>query len=309
MNTLAKTLHGSRLYGLENAKSDWDRKAIHLPTHEECFLLKAPRNVHTEDIVDGVKHEAESFSLQEAITLASRGEDCLISMLHCSDHHVIVDSPIFATLRRERARFYTKSMAGMAGYCRGMAARYALRADRMETVELVILALQHMVDAGIAKLGQAWDLLPDIQHTRRFENATDRGLDKRTYEVVGKGLPATIAPQYALDIMIKVRDTFGARVKAARNMQGVDTKAVSHSFRVAYQLKHLFTEGDFSFPLPESTFIRAVKEGTLNYVTDGLDTKLNDLITEVEALSAASSFPERVDTAWMDDFVINAYSL
>lgn len=192
-------------------------------------------------------------------------------------------------------------------FSRSMAAKYALRADRMQTVETVIDIIECMVKRGVAKLGQAWELLPELPHTSKGENPLDRNADKRVYTVVGKGLPAPIAPTYALDILIKVRDSYGERVKSAKAMNGQDLKAISHSFRVAYQLKHIYQDGDFYFPLPETPFIRAVKDGTLNYVTDGLDTKLNDLITEVEELAAKSSFPNKVDQSWGDQLVLDTY--
>jgi predicted nucleotidyltransferase len=174
MHLLAQTLHGSRLYGLDNPKSDFDYKAIHLPYLAECLLLTAPRNAHTTGLLHGLKQETESFALQEFLALASRGEDVAITMLHVDDKAVIQGSDTFNTLRRERFRFYTNKMSGSAGYCRGMAAKYALRADRMETVEKVVAVLKEMVEMGVAKLGQAWDMLPDLPHTNKGENLLDQ---------------------------------------------------------------------------------------------------------------------------------------
>lgn len=308
MKILAKTLHGSRLYKLDNEKSDWDYKAIHLPTMEDCLLLRAARNIHDKKETESTKMEYESFALQEFLALAARGEDVTITMLHVGDGDILEDSAVFNRLRANREMFYTKSMVGMVGFTKSMAAKYALRADRMETVEEVIMVLEAMHESGVGRLGQAWELLPNLPHTRKFENVLDRGADKRAYECVGKTLPATITTAYALDILTKVRDNYGERVIAARNMDGYDLKALSHSFRVGYQLKHLYTEGTFSFPLPETPFIRAVKEGTLNYVNDGLDARLNDLITEVEGLAAKSTFPDKVDQTLLDDLVLETYS-
>jgi hypothetical protein len=304
---LAKTLHGSRMYGLDNPLSDVDHKAIHLPALHECLLLRAPRNVNTKDESGSVKTEFESFALQEFMALASRGEDVALCMLHSPDSAVYQTSLTFDTLRRERHRFYTKSMSGMCGFSRSMAAKYGLRADRMGTVEAVIKVLEGMIADGVAKLGQEWSRLPELPHTTKGENLLDRNADKRVYTVVGKGLTAGIAPAYALGIMEKVRDSYGERVKAAHAMDGQDRKAVSHSFRVGYQLRTLFNTGTFSFPLAETPFIRAVKEGRLNYVTDGLDVRLNDLIAEVEELAAKSTFPDKVDQSWCDNVILEAY--
>lgn len=308
MTLLAKTLHGSRLYRLDNPSSDFDYKAIHLPSEEDCLLLRASRNVNEKTRnSDGVKEEYESFALQEFVALAARGEDVAMTMLHVGWDDILLDTFTFRYLRTHRHRFYTKSMRGSLGYARSQSAKYALRADRMENVLTVIKVIEEMEDKGIARLGQAWDDLPNLPHTRRFENENDRAIDKRIYEVAGKGLKPTIAPDYALGILYALRDSYGERVKSARQMGGSDMKAISHSFRVGYQLLHIYQDGGFSFPLPESDFIRAVKEGKLNYVDDRLDDKLNELIAQVERLSEQSKYPENVDRSWLDEIVLDAY--
>lgn len=303
MQILAKVIHGSKLYGLDSPTSDTDIKLIHLPSKEDCLLMRPCRNqnVKTGDV------ESESWALQEWLKLAANGESIVLDMLHAPDDKVLESSPVWDSIRIQRKSFYTKQMRGSLGYARGMAAKYALRADRMDTVLKVIESLNVMVALGVGRLSQAWDDLPNLPHTRRFENPADRGVDKRMYEVAGKGLPATITPAYALDILIKVRDAYGERVKAARSMDSVDLKALSHSFRVGYQLKHIYQDGGYIYPLPESDFIKDVKYGRLNYVDDKLDESLNDLIAEVEALSAASIYPESVDRAWCDQFILEAY--
>ncbi len=304
---LAKTLHGSRLYGLDGPTSDFDYKTIHLPPIRDCLLLSAVRNVHTKGEEKDLKMECESFAIQEFISLAARGEDVAMCMLHADRRHIIQDSPTFYLLRKERTRFYTKGMDGQLGYCKSQAVKYSLRADRLATVETVISILEGMVKDGVMKVGQAWDRLPELPHTKKGENLLDRGADKRAYEVAGKIIPATVAPLYALDILTKLRDSYGNRVRAARNMEGDDLKAISHSFRVGYQLRSLFTRGTFSFPLDETNFIKAVKYGELNYADDQLDECLNDLISEVEEMAAKSTFPEKVDACWLDSLVLNTY--
>ncbi len=304
MKILAKVIHGSKLYGLDGPKSDTDLKLIHLPSKEDCLLMRPCRNQN----IKGDNIESESFALQEWLKLAGNGESIVLDMLHAPEDKILETSPTWEVIRAARKSFYTKKMSGSAGYCRGMAAKYALRADRMDTVLEVIKVLEGMLIRGVGRLSQAWGELPVLPHTRFFENPADRGVDKRIYEVAGKGLPATIAPAYALEILTKVRDSYGERVRAAREMDSIDLKALSHSFRVGYQLKHIYVNGGYAYPLPESSFIKDVKYGRLSYVDDRLDEKLNDLITEVEALSAASTYPETVDRGWIDSLILEAYS-
>lgn len=156
---------------------------------------------------------------------------------------------------------------------------------------------------------QIWDDLPEGQHIAKGENETDRNADKRYVEVSGKKLPATIAISYGREILENLINSFGERVKKASEMDEKDTKSLSHSFRVGFCLLNLYKFGTFSYPLPETEFIKAVKYRTLDYTMDKLDDKLNELITEVEGLSAKSTFPEKVDQKWLDEIVLKEYGL
>lgn len=307
---LGTCIHGSKLFGLDNPQSDTDTKNLFLPALEDCLLCRAPQNLQSKTGEGADKQEAESFSLQSFLKLAANAEDVAITLLHADDRFIIHDSPTFAMLRRERHRFYTKRMTGQLGYARSQASKYALRADRMAAVERVIATLEKVRDSGVGRLYQCWDDLPDGEHIVRTISENNRdGVDKRIYEVAGKGLPATITPQYALDILTRLRDNYGDRVRAAKSIDGKDWKSLSHAFRVGYQLKHLYEDGDFYFPLPESEFIRAVKEARLSYIDDKLDEKLNDLISEVERAAEASNYPARVNQDWLDGIVLKAYNL
>ena len=319
LKTLITVLAGSKLYGLDGPDSDTDYKSVHLPDPRDCVLLRPCRNSQSKSGKGADKKEHESFALQEFLKLAANGEDIVITMLRAkldqfqypeSDGPACqaIYSQLWEGLHRDRRRFYTKHMRGAVGYAKSQCAKYGLRADRMETVEKVITALCAARDKGVGRLYQCWDDLPDGEHIVRTVSENNRdGVDKRIYEVAGKGLPATITPAYACDIMMKLRDGYGDRVRAAKAMNGKDLKALSHSFRVGYQLFHLYNEGSFSFPLPESDFIKDVKFGRLNYLDDNLDEKLNNLITQVEALAEASTLPEKVDSKWLDSIVLDAY--
>lgn len=307
MQTLAKTIHGSRLYGLDGPDSDFDFKGIHLPSMEDCILGRACHHQNNSSGEGSGKTEWESFSLQEFLKLAARGEDVAITMLHCLDSQVLEDSGIFAWLRQCRSKFYTKRMTGSLGYAKNQASKYALRADRMVAVESVISVLEEMERDGVARLGQAWDWFVEGNHVKKTVSLLDRSSDKRVLDVAGKLLPATITPVYGLDILYRLRDSYGERVRTAKSMEGKDLKAVSHSFRVGYQLFHIFKDGDFSFPLPETPFLRDLKFGRLDFVQDKLDDKLNMLILEVEMLAEKSSYPEKVDQEWLDNLVLGEY--
>jgi hypothetical protein len=307
---LATVVHGSKLYQLDSPQSDTDYKSVFLPRAEGCLLGDFPRNTRMASGEGNEKVEHEGTAIQEFIKLLVNGEDMAITMLHAEGNKLLLSSALWDTLVANRKKLYNRSMRGSLGYAKSQCLKYGYRADRMAVVEKIISILELAVFKGVAKLSQMWDELPEEQYCQKVINDTNRsGADKRVYEVAGKGLPATIAPAYALDILVRLRDGYGERVRAAKAMGGKDLKAISHSFRVGYQLKAIYISGDFQYPLAESSFIRDVKEGKLSYVDDRLDEKLNNLITEVEQLAEVSKLPDKVDVAWLNSLILKEYKV
>ena len=307
MNLICKVLHGSRLYSLESPDSDYDYKTISLPTMKDCLLMKATKqSFEGSDEENNI--EQESFCLQRFLKLAVNSESIVIDMLHCSDHHIITTSEIFEDLRKNKYRFYTKRMAGSLGFARNMALKYGFRADRLDAAKKLYDILINAQSKGVSRLYQLWDDLPSGEHYYKGIDDRNRNKDNRIFEVAGKKLQSTITIEYALEIVQKLLDSYGNRVKIASEMGGNDLKAFSHSFRVGYLLYHIYKDGTFSYPLPETQFIKDVKYGKLNYVTDKLDTKLNDLIVEVEKLAINSKYPARVDNNFIEDIILKAYN-
>jgi hypothetical protein len=84
----------------------------------------------------------------------------------------------------------------------------------------------------------------------------------------------------------------------------VDWKAVSHAFRAAFQVKGILLNGDFTYPLPETEFLRAVKSGSLHFKNE-VAPKLDALMDEVEALSVKSTLPEAADSDKVDELLLS----
>jgi RNA repair pathway DNA polymerase beta family len=306
MKILAKCIHGSKLYGLDGPESDTDFKAIFQPELRDLVLMQAAKN-ETKKISEDVEYEG--FALQSFLNLAANSEDVAITMLHVQKSDILIDSDIYEYLRQNRSKFYTKKMIGSLGYAKAQASRFALRADRMNAVKKFIELLELANSKGVARVGQIWDDLPTGEYYFKGEEETNRQADKRFFECAGKKVTATVAISYALDIFQRLYENYGDRVKIAANLDGKDMKSISHAFRCGFQLKAIYTEGQFEYPLKETEFIKDVKFGRLGYLFHNLDEKLNSLITEVEQLAEESKFPASVDKNFVDDVILDAYGM
>ena len=109
---------------------------------------------------------------------------------------------------------------------------------------------------------------------------------------------------YALSIVNKFYDNYGKRAEEAAQNKNIDWRAVSHAIRAAYQVKEIFEEGTITFPLKHADFIKDVKFGCLDFPR--VSDKLESLIAECKDLSDKSTFPEKVDIKFWDNFIISA---
>ncbi len=304
---ICKVTHGSRLYKMHGEDSDYDMKGCYLPNNESLRLMRAAKNYTWKE---GDNQENEIFALTEFFRHAARGEGYAIDMLHCSDSDVIESSELWEYLRVNKSKFYTKDMVGLLGFTKTMAVKYSLKAERLNAVKKVLEILKNAEQKGVAKLFQMWDDFPrDVEHIYFGDDARNNQKDNRFLEVASKKFPATIAVSYAIPILENLITNYGDRVKLAAEMDEKETKSLSHSYRTGYQLLHIYKDGGFSYPLPENDFLMAVKYRKLDYKLDELDSKLNDLVTEVESLASQSTYSERVSQKWLDELVLAQYAL
>ncbi len=319
MITLVKLVAGSRLYGTSLPESDTDYRGIYLPSREDCLLNRVK-----DTITDTVEEDTQYFSLQYFLKLASQGQSMAIEMLaspegvsaYQLDHGPGVTIP-WARLRANRRRFFTRNMHSFLGYAKSMSSKYSSRIDRLnETEAILTLFRKHSTGGGWdrpyrfnddKRLAAIWDELPESTNAAKTINERNTNADKRSYVVCGRELQATVTIGHAYQVIQGVADSYGERVRKAQNGQ-LDWKALGHAFRVAYQAKEIVETGDLIFPLAQADYLRDMRLGRFDFIKEGLDAKLDDLINEVQAKMDASSLPEKVDQAFVDQLILDTYT-
>jgi len=320
---IVKMEYGSHLYGLNHAGSDTDFKTIALPTAEQIIMQKADFDIKmstgdqhgkntSEDIDD------EVMSLSKFLRQAMAGKNTAVDMLHASPEQVMITSCIWEELQEKRAMFYTKDMSSYVDYVQGQAAKYGVKGSRLAALKDAMEYLRPFVEHADAKflleqinagtlcdgpttLGDVAKYLPIGEHAYIVEVETKAGPQK-FYEICQRKFDFKNKIDYCIDNMQKIYDGYGHRAKLAESNNGVDWKAVSHALRAGYQAKHIFLDGGFSYPLPETSFIMDVKMGKVDYKT-GVQPAIEELVAEVNALSAASTLPESSDTEYWEKWL------
>ena len=219
-------------------------------------------------------------------------------MLHAPDEMILEKSYLWDLIVERRDKFYTKSLEAFVCYARKQAAKYGIKGSRLNETKMVMEFLKGYDDE--TKLNTIWDVLPEGEH---IHNDTQDKNGLRLYQVCGKQFQETVKVSYVIPILKKFYDTYGARARQAERNENIDWKAISHAIRAAIQVKELLTKKTITFPLKEADFIRKVKNGELDYKTV-VAPHLEALMDEVEVLSEKSEFPDEVDRAYWDNFII-----
>lgn len=301
---IVKLIVGSNLYGTSIPGSDTDLRGVYLPSVEDCYLdrIQATINVPEEE-------DTQLFSLQYFLKLAAQGQSMAIEMLSAPPDKWVESSGLWERLHKNRKRFYTKNMQSFLGYAKSQSSKYSSRIERLTEVEAILLILRRpdTISCEQRRLSEIWDALPESTNAVKTINERNTNADKRAYVVCGRELQATVTVWHAYQVIESIRDSYGERVHKAKDGL-IDWKALAHAFRVAYQAKEIVTTGNLVFPLANAEFLREMRLGKIDFMKNGLDKQLDDLIIEVQELMDKSDLPERVDSVWIDQFVLEAYA-
>lgn len=312
METIVKMNFGSHLYGTNTETSDKDLKGVYLPNLNDCIVGNVKRsivsntksNANQKNTIKDI--DCEIYSLQYfLLELGKNGDTTFLDMIHAPDSMLIEKSEIWKQIRANRAKFYTKSLKSYIGYCRSQASKYGIRGSKLEEAQKIINVLNKHNERE--KLANFWEELPKCEYSKIYEIENCQAKDKRAFDFCGKKLMADTNVFFAKQTIQKFYDSYGERARMAQANEGIDWKAISHAFRVGFQLKELYTTGDLIFPLKDAEFIKEIKKQKFHFSKDKIADKLENLVKEIEVLASNSNYSQYVDLTYWNNFIINLY--
>ena len=328
---LVKMLFGSHLYGLNGPNSDKDYKGIILPTKRQVLLGQSNFSISESTGDDKSKNsssdvDTEIFSLSKFLDLARKGETVAIDMLHASKEMTLESSVLWDELVKNRNKFYTKNMKAYVGYVRKQAAKYGVKGSRLAVIgEALNVAKGYMGTTGFTAkdwvnrgqspyiinklnktLSDIFDKLPIGEYSQFVTDDNPKTGPQTFYEICGRKFQSTLKIGMFIDQLQRIYDGYGERARMAKENEGIDWKAISHALRAGYQAKYIYKDGGFSYPLPETEYLKAVKYGQKDYLTE-VQPVLEELVDEVMELAEESDYPEKADNKWIEEMIVKAH--
>lgn len=297
--------YGAHLYGTNTKDSDTDYKGIYLPTKKQILLNRIPKsisyrtnpNVADKNNKDDI--DMEIYSLHYFFKLASSGQTVALDMLYSRFDWPEISSPIWKLIQENRKIFNSKSLNAFIGYARSQAAKYGLKGSRLKAIKKVMNTIKNY--DGRTRLSDIWKLLPDGDHLHKIDAEP-----LNIYQICGKQFHETVHIDHLLPILERQIKIYGNRAKLAEKNDGIDWKAISHSYRISLEMHELISKGTITFPLKEAKFITDIKNGKVDYTI--VSTKLDQLMDQCEALMMKSDIQQIVDQDAVDEFLITLIS-
>tara|TARA_R110000772_G_scaffold267971_3_gene393571 strand:+ start:13094 stop:13891 length:798 start_codon:yes stop_codon:yes gene_type:complete len=255
--------------------------------------------------------DSEVYSLHHFVQLALQGQTVALDLLHGNREEIATQEWYF--LKDNRHRFYTKNMRSFIGYARKQAAKYGVKGSRLDAV---LKAWDFLSMKGTTTIGDLLHELWEDEHCHLHlvplliidDKIVHFDRQQSYWEVCGKKMTFGGKASHYVPMLKQYYEQYGHRAQLASLNQGVDWKAVSHALRVGYQTMHIFQDKTFSYPLEETPYLLAVKQGILPY--NEVAGVLDRLIDALEALSLTSTLPAQPDTAfweaWLEEVTLNS---
>ncbi len=297
---------GSHLYGTHDALSDLDLKGVFVAPLDEIVLGRDRSSIRASTAREGARNrpgdvDVELFELRSFVRDALAGRPDALELLHAPSESALVTSPLWQRLLGERDRLISQRLDPFVGYCRARARRYGERPDRLAVVEQVVAALQAADPES--RLRSVVDDLPlDDRHLELVEQPLRGQTDPAILlDVAGKRFELDSPVTKALGSLRGLLDE--SAVRARRSEQEVDWKAVSHAYRMGFELEELLATGRLEFPLERADFLRRVKRGEITWRR--ATREIPELVER--ALATPSDLPEASDEAFWEQWLLATY--
>ena len=292
---------GSHLYGLDTPNSDKDYKGIILPSKKQLLLGQTSFHVDESTNKNSTKNSKDDidktyYSLQYFVNLACCGDTTPIDMLACPDDKLIIKSDIWKFLVDNRSKFYTKNMKAYVGYVRKQAAKYGAKGSRIAEIERVLniaKSAKHETLVGFLPIEES-DVVKWIEYK-----------GNKYLEVCGSKYQDNLLVSFLKRDLQNHLDKYGDRTRLAKENKNLDWKSLHHSLRAGFQARDIFTKGYFEYPLAETAILMEVKQGKIDF--NIVEPLLSSLVEEVTELANKSTYPEKVDKEFWDNFIIDSH--
>ena len=328
MNLIVKMVIGSKLYGTSTSKSDTDYVGAYMPTVRD-LILKQDREVIDQGTgSDTTKNTSEDtdykiYSIQKFLHLAYQGDTGAIDMLCAPKECWLEYTPEWEFIHNNRHKFFTKKTSAFLGYARRQAKIYSQKGEKLNLFDELLENISVYQSLSIVSVptlhnfksflgADLWKMI--VKYTDANGNkeldlllpSTNEANQKETLlEVAGRKFQLNMRLKDFEAAIKTMKSKYGNRAKEAQENKG-DFKAISHAFRVIWQMDEILKTGDLVFPLKRADEVLRIKSGDVD--VQECYALLSKEFERVQADFDKSNLPTECDKAFFENWLCEVYN-
>lgn len=320
------TFIGSKLYGTNSKTSDTDIKFLYIPNKRDILLKKDIDHIQignqntekntNEDI------DFEGWSIYKFFNLLKKSDTGAVDILFStwSSNTIIYESTDFIKIvKLNYLKLLNKNMKSFIGYALGQAKRFGIKGARYNELQDFVNYLKSFPESSgtperkISEYFESFERYIE-ENNCKYIKFIDAPGPKRTNKlelipyitVLGKMFEGNVTNEYFFSRIIELENQFGNRTRSTSETDSkTDWKALSHAYRISYEVKELLTTKFIKFPLQNSEYIKTIKYGEINSLrTDVIISEIQDILDDVDLLLLQSDLPEDSDSEVIDEIIL-----
>jgi len=313
------TVSGSKLYGTDNENSDTDYKGIFIPSVEDVLLKRDKSSIdlstnktnikNSKEDVDITLHSIHSY-FNQLSKFETGAADVLFSMFRKDT--IIYETPESKTIKDNYKLFLNKNMKSFIGYALGQTKKFGIKGARYNELDNFVKWLNSVDKDKSIKLENLFDDIKNYikeNNTKYIKFVKTQGSNNEIWDyisILGKLFHGSVTLEYFITRINQLYNQFGNRTKTIASTDSkTDFKALSHAYRVAYEVEELLETSFIRFPLNSKKFIKSIKEGKQSY--EGVVEIVQQILERVDLLLLESKLPEEANRKEIDKILLNYY--
>lgn len=322
---LFKCYSGSKLYGTNDINSDTDIKGVFLPDKKDLLLGKVQKHYQFTTSKNGVKNNREDidecyYSLHYFFELLSKGDTNALDLFFAYTNYekVLIDTPEWSVIVDNKDKLLTKCVKSYLGYCKHQSIKYSSPGDKLRNYKSFRDFLSGIENKTLLEyLSCNYEEIKDLfaVENKKFPYFGEKSFFERAkngnYYLVINDIKFDLNESCAVNFekANRVIESYGNRVNKVAKDGGIDYKALSHAVRVVFQVEELLKQGQITFPLKESEFIKSIKYKTTKLTFEEIIKWLEEKIKYIEEeLIPNSPLRDNSDFEWIEDYILKLYS-
>jgi len=313
------TMSGSKLYGTDNENSDTDYKGIFIPSVEDVLLKRDKSSIDLSTNKTNVKNSKEDVditlhSIHNYFNQLSKSEtgavDVLFSMFRKDT--IIYETPESKLIKDNYKLFLNKNMKSFIGYALGQTKKFGIKGARYNELDSFVKWLNSIDKDKSIKLENLFDDVKNYikeNNTKYIKFVKAQGSNNEIWDyvsILGKLFHGNVTLEYFTTRINQLYNQFGNRTKTIASTDSkTDFKALSHAYRVAYEVEELLETNFIKFPLNNKEFIKSIKEGKQSY--EDVVELIQQILENVDVLLLRSKLPEEADKKEIDKILLSYY--